>query len=117
MVSLQCGREKLVPRNKQHDEIRRVLELVPVGLAGQFPDPAFDIADMPHQFLFPQFIVLCFNCTDVPGLETHCEEAGIDFLCKLQAMDTDKPELAGTFIYIKDPDGIPLEFVHIPMGT
>ena len=63
------------------------------------------------------YLQVCFNCTDVPGLETHCEEAGIDFLCKLQAMDTDKPELAGTFIYIKDPDGIPLEFVHIPMGT
>jgi catechol 2,3-dioxygenase-like lactoylglutathione lyase family enzyme len=63
------------------------------------------------------YLQVCFSCDDVSEIAVHCEKAGIDFLCKPQAMDTDKPELAGSYLYIKDPDGIPLEFLHIPLGT
>jgi catechol 2,3-dioxygenase-like lactoylglutathione lyase family enzyme len=60
------------------------------------------------------YLQLCVNCDDIYGIAAHCEKEGIDLLCGPQEMDTDKPEHAGAFIYVKDPDGIPLEFLHIP---
>lgn len=60
------------------------------------------------------YLQLCVNCNDIYGIAAHCEKEGIDLLCSPQSMDTDKPEHAGAFIYVKDPDGIPLEFLHIP---
>jgi catechol 2,3-dioxygenase-like lactoylglutathione lyase family enzyme len=61
------------------------------------------------------YLQVCFNCDDMSEIATHCEKEGIDLLCEPQVMDTDKPELEGAFLYVKDPDGIPLEFLHIPL--
>lgn len=59
------------------------------------------------------YLQLCVNCDDIYGIAAHCEKEGIEFLCSPHEMDTDKPEHAGAYMYIKDPDGIPLEFLHI----
>jgi catechol 2,3-dioxygenase-like lactoylglutathione lyase family enzyme len=59
------------------------------------------------------YLQVCVLCNDIPAVASHCEKEGIELLCSPQNMDTDKPEEAGTFMYIKDPDGIPLEFLNI----
>jgi catechol 2,3-dioxygenase-like lactoylglutathione lyase family enzyme len=59
------------------------------------------------------YLQVCVFCNDIPAVAAHCEKEGIEVLCSPQDMDTDKPEEAGTFMYIKDPDGIPLEFLNI----
>jgi catechol 2,3-dioxygenase-like lactoylglutathione lyase family enzyme len=59
------------------------------------------------------YLQACVLCDNVDAVAEHCEKEEIDLLCGIERMDTDKPEEAGAFIYIKDPDGIPLEFLNI----
>lgn len=59
------------------------------------------------------YLQVCVLCGDIPTIAANCEKEGIELLCSPKNMDTDKPEEAGTFMYIKDPDGIPLEFLNI----
>jgi hypothetical protein len=38
----------------------------------------------------------------------YLEREGVEFLTRIKTI-ADDPEQAGSFIYIKDPDGIPVE--------
>jgi len=57
------------------------------------------------------YLQTCFYHSDIRGIAASCKEAGIEFLTDLKVMDDGIPEHAGSFIYIRDPDGIPLEFL------
>jgi catechol 2,3-dioxygenase-like lactoylglutathione lyase family enzyme len=57
------------------------------------------------------YLQICFYHTDIDRITASCRDAGIEFLCNPKVMDDGIPEHAGSFIYIKDPDGIPVEFL------
>jgi catechol 2,3-dioxygenase-like lactoylglutathione lyase family enzyme len=59
------------------------------------------------------YLQTCFYRPDIDRMAASCVEAGIEFLTGLQVMDDGIPEHAGSFIYIKDPDGVPLEFLWL----
>jgi catechol 2,3-dioxygenase-like lactoylglutathione lyase family enzyme len=54
------------------------------------------------------YLQLCLNCADVEDMAAHAENQGIGFLTGLKEFDG---EPVGYFIYIQDPDGIPVEFL------
>ena len=54
------------------------------------------------------YLQTCMMCKNVPEIADHLENEGIEFLIKLQRI-TGEEEAA--FIYVRDPDGIPLEFL------
>jgi catechol 2,3-dioxygenase-like lactoylglutathione lyase family enzyme len=51
---------------------------------------------------------VCLNCENVHQAATFFEKEGIEFFTRLQLM---QDEHEGAFIYIRDPDGIPVEFL------
>ena len=59
------------------------------------------------------YLQTCFYHPDIDRMAASCTDAGIEFLTGLQVMDDGIPEHAGSFIYIKDPDGVPLEFLWL----
>lgn len=60
------------------------------------------------------YLQVGFHCDDVRDMISYGEGAGIDFLCGHKIMDEGIPEHPGEFVYARDPDGIPIEFLHIP---
>jgi catechol 2,3-dioxygenase-like lactoylglutathione lyase family enzyme len=54
------------------------------------------------------YLQLCLNCSGVEEMAAHCEQHGIEFLTGLKRFDDER---AGVFIYVRDPDGIPVEFL------
>ena len=50
----------------------------------------------------------CLNCDNVREITSYLEKEGIDFFTSLQLMND---EHQGSFIYVQDPDGIPVEFL------
>ena len=60
------------------------------------------------------YLQVCFNCNDINGMASYGEEAGIEFLCSPKRMDGGIPGHPGEFVYAKDPDGIPIEFLFLP---
>ncbi len=65
------------------------------------------------------YLQTCFYHADINRIASFCAEAGIEFLTGPKVMDDGIPEHAGSFIYIRDPDGIPLEFLtlhHLAQG-
>lgn len=57
------------------------------------------------------YLQVCFYCNDIEEVAAYCEKEGIEFLSRPQLMDDGMPEHAGSFLYAKDPDGIPIEFL------
>ena len=54
------------------------------------------------------YLQFCLNCDNAQEMALYCEKEGIEFLTHPQKFDDEK---AGSFIYVKDPDGIPVEFL------
>ena len=54
------------------------------------------------------YLQLCFNCDNVEEMAAYCEKEGLDFLTHLKVFNDER---AGAFIYVRDPDGIPVEFL------
>jgi catechol 2,3-dioxygenase-like lactoylglutathione lyase family enzyme len=54
------------------------------------------------------YLQVCFYCENTSEMAGYLEEEGIEFLTRIK-MIADSPDYAGSFIYIKDPDGIPVE--------
>ena len=64
------------------------------------------------------YLQICFSCNDIEEVAAYCETEGIEFLSKPQLMDDGIPEHKGSFLYAKDPDGIPIEFLVLhPPGA
>jgi len=59
------------------------------------------------------YLQTAFNCNDVHGIVGDLETAGLDLLCSPKVMDA-IPEHPGVFVYARDPDGIPIEFLFAP---
>jgi len=57
------------------------------------------------------YLQVCFYCNDIEEVATYCEKVGIEFLSRPQLLDDGIPEHKGSFLYAKDPDGIPIEFL------
>jgi catechol 2,3-dioxygenase-like lactoylglutathione lyase family enzyme len=51
---------------------------------------------------------VCLNCDNVREIAAYFEKEGVEFFTRLQLMHDERE---GSFIYIKDPDGIPVEFL------
>jgi catechol 2,3-dioxygenase-like lactoylglutathione lyase family enzyme len=64
------------------------------------------------------YLQVCLYCNDIEEVAAYCEKEGIEVLSRPQLMDDGIPEHKGSFLYAKDPDGIPIEFLvlHHP-GT
>jgi len=59
------------------------------------------------------YLQVCFYHRDIDRITASCRDGGIEFLSSLKVMDDGIPEHAGSFIYIRDPDGIPVEFLAL----
>ncbi len=59
------------------------------------------------------YLQTCFYHSDISAVISYCNETGVEFLTGLKVMDDGIPEHAGSFIYIKDPDGVPVEFLWL----
>ena len=64
------------------------------------------------------YLQLAFDCDDIRGVAADLEAAGVELLCSPKVMDAgpDHPD-PGEFVYARDPDGIPIEFVFVPKQT
>jgi catechol 2,3-dioxygenase-like lactoylglutathione lyase family enzyme len=60
------------------------------------------------------YLQVCLYCDNIHEMAAYFEKEGIEFLCEIQMIDDGTPENAGMFMYIKDPDGIPVEFMVLP---
>ena len=60
------------------------------------------------------YLQVAFRCDDIPGIAGELEAAGMDLLCTPKAMAESIPEDPGEFVYVRDPDGIPIEFLFLP---
>ncbi len=59
------------------------------------------------------YLQLCLLGTNIKDTEVYYTEADMDFMLKPQAIDD--PEHAGlAFLYVRDPDGIPVETMTLP---
>jgi catechol 2,3-dioxygenase-like lactoylglutathione lyase family enzyme len=72
---------------------------------------------LPFSALWGDFghLQVAFDCDDVDGIAADLTAAGMDLLCSPKTLDggPDHPD-PGVFVYARDPDGIPIEFVLIP---
>jgi catechol 2,3-dioxygenase-like lactoylglutathione lyase family enzyme len=60
------------------------------------------------------YLQAAFNCDDVHGVATDLEAAGVELLCSPKVLDGGPMEHPGEFVYARDPDGIPIEFLFVP---
>jgi len=60
------------------------------------------------------YLQVAFGCDDIRGAAADMEEAGMDLLCSPKAMAESVPDDPGEFVYVRDPDGIPIEFLFLP---
>ena len=51
------------------------------------------------------YLQISFNAADISAIENYCEREGIETLCKPIKADD---KLAPSHVYLKDPDGIPI---------
>jgi catechol 2,3-dioxygenase-like lactoylglutathione lyase family enzyme len=57
------------------------------------------------------YLQTCIYCSDMDRTVASCRNAGIGFLSEPRLMDDGIPEHTGSFVYVKDRDGIPVEFL------
>jgi catechol 2,3-dioxygenase-like lactoylglutathione lyase family enzyme len=58
------------------------------------------------------YLQICLYGDDISAITAQCEAEGVEFLAAPQIIDD--PEHPGAFLYVRDPDGIPVEFVIFP---
>jgi catechol 2,3-dioxygenase-like lactoylglutathione lyase family enzyme len=59
----------------------------------------------------------CYICNDILGLSRALMNEGLEFISQPTSMEIHEEGLEGTawFIYVRDPDGIPVELLEFPM--
>jgi catechol 2,3-dioxygenase-like lactoylglutathione lyase family enzyme len=60
------------------------------------------------------YLQAAFNCDDVHGIATDLAAAGVELLCAPKVLEGGPSEHPGEFVYARDPDGIPVEFLFVP---
>lgn len=72
---------------------------------------------LPFSALWGDFghLQLAFDCDDVEGMARDLTAAGMGLLCSPKVLGGGPNDPApGVFVYARDPDGVPIEFVFIP---
>jgi catechol 2,3-dioxygenase-like lactoylglutathione lyase family enzyme len=59
------------------------------------------------------YLQVAFGCDDIHGMVSDIEEAGMSLMCGPKVMDGGIPDHPGEFVYARDPDGIPIEFLFV----
>jgi catechol 2,3-dioxygenase-like lactoylglutathione lyase family enzyme len=59
------------------------------------------------------YLQAAFCCSDVHRAAADLEAAGVELLCSPKMMGGGSMD-PGVFVYARDPDGIPIEFLHLP---
>ena len=64
------------------------------------------------------YLESCYICNDVLGLARSLLDEGLELISQPTSMEIDEEGISGTawFIYVRDPDGIPVELLEIPAG-
>ena len=60
------------------------------------------------------YLQAAFDCADVNAMADKLTMAGLDLLCSPKVMVDGIADHPGEFVYARDPDGIPVEFLYIP---
>jgi catechol 2,3-dioxygenase-like lactoylglutathione lyase family enzyme len=60
------------------------------------------------------YLQAAFSCDDVHGMVSKLEAAGMELLCSPKVMEGGIPDHPGEFVYARDPDGVPIEFLFEP---
>jgi catechol 2,3-dioxygenase-like lactoylglutathione lyase family enzyme len=55
------------------------------------------------------YLQTAFSCDDI-----RATAAGMELLCNPKVMEGGIPDHPGEFVYVRDPDGIPVEFLFLP---
>lgn len=72
---------------------------------------------LPFSTLWGDFghLQMAFDCNDVYAMVSDLTAAGMDLLCSPKMLrGVPNGPAPGVFVYARDPDGIPIEFVFIP---
>ena len=79
---------------------------------------AIGVKDLKRIMAFYQGVIgylqAAFDCADVNGMAAELTAAGLDLLCSPKVMVDGIADHPGEFVYARDPDGIPVEFLYIP---
>jgi catechol 2,3-dioxygenase-like lactoylglutathione lyase family enzyme len=59
------------------------------------------------------YLQVCFYSNNINEMSSYYESEGLEFLSGLESMDDGIPEHAASFMYMKDPDGIPVELLSL----
>jgi catechol 2,3-dioxygenase-like lactoylglutathione lyase family enzyme len=59
------------------------------------------------------YLQVAFSCDNIHGMTSEIEAAGMSLLCHPKVMDGGIPDHPGEFVYARDPDGIPVEFLFL----
>jgi catechol 2,3-dioxygenase-like lactoylglutathione lyase family enzyme len=59
------------------------------------------------------YLQVAFSCDDIHGMASEIDAAGMSLLCSPKVMDGGIPDHPGEFVYARDPDGIPIEFLFL----
>jgi catechol 2,3-dioxygenase-like lactoylglutathione lyase family enzyme len=60
------------------------------------------------------YLQTCFSCESASHVAAGLREAGITLLCAPHPAGPGPVETVGEFVYALDPDGAPVEFLHLP---
>jgi catechol 2,3-dioxygenase-like lactoylglutathione lyase family enzyme len=60
------------------------------------------------------YLQTCFSCASASQVASRLREAGITLLCSPHPAGPGPVETVGEFVYALDPDGVPIEFLHLP---
>ncbi len=77
---------------------------------------------IPHSTIWGDFgyMEICLECDDIHGMSKYYEDEDMEFLCHPNMVPPDEADFDGYdawFMYIKDPDGIPIEFASLVPKT
>jgi catechol 2,3-dioxygenase-like lactoylglutathione lyase family enzyme len=61
------------------------------------------------------YLQVCLSGVNVHDMAAYCEAEGLEILTPAQAIGD--PEHGGAFMYLRDPDGIPVEYAVFFQGT
>ena len=61
------------------------------------------------------YLQVCLSGVDIRNMTAYCEAEGFEILAPAQAIGD--PEHGGAFMYLRDPDGIPVEYVVFSRGA
>jgi catechol 2,3-dioxygenase-like lactoylglutathione lyase family enzyme len=59
------------------------------------------------------YLQVCFYSKNIDEMSSYYTSEGLELLSEIESMDDGVPEHAASFLYMKDPDGIPVELLSL----